>query len=210
MNKVRKSRSDGRASSRNRRHDALRLGMMAVLLAFPSVLFLDGSNAANASHVQKAAEQRNIAVESFQVLELPINITNVSLMETDKGYLLKCSLANSSDNEILGLRYLLLLVDSNNVVRTAVARSEGFKLAGYAIKSVTFRNPLKLKLKRGVRLELMLEQVVGYESIWEVLKARQTLEAYSSGDYSMMPQVLRVSNQVDVPLLPLRAPRIIY
>jgi hypothetical protein len=47
------------------------------------------------------------------------------------------------------------------------------------------------------------------------LKARQALEAYSSGDYSMMPQVLRVSNQVDVPLLPLpllplRAPRIIY
>jgi hypothetical protein len=184
--------------------------MMAVLLASPAVLFLDGSVAAGASNVQTAAEQRNIAVESFQVLELPVNITHVSLLETDKGYLLKCSLANSSDTEILGLRYLLLLVDSNNVVRTAVARSEGFKLAAYAIKSLTFRNPLKLKLKRGARLELMLEQVFGYESIWEVLKARQALEAYSSGDYSMMPQVLRVSNQVDVPLLPLRAPRIIY
>ena len=184
--------------------------MMAVLLAFPAVLFLNGSDAAGASNPQTAAEQRNIAVESFQVLELPVNITNVSLVETDKGYLLKCSLANSSDSEILGLRYLLLLVDSNNVVRSAIARSEGFKLAGYAIKNLTFRNPLKLKLKSGARLELMLEQVVGYESIWDVLKARQALEAYSSGDYSMMPQVLHSSNQVDAPLLPLRAPRIIY
>jgi hypothetical protein len=174
--------------------------MMAVLLAFPAVLFLDGSNAAAAYNLQNAAEQRNISVESFQVLELPVNITDVSLVETDKGYLVKCSLANSSDSEILGLRYLLLLVDSNNTVQAAVARSEGLKLAGYAIKNLTFRNPLKLKLKRGARLELMLEQVVGYESIWEVLKARQALEAYSSGDYSMMPQVLRVSNQVDVPL----------
>jgi hypothetical protein len=44
-----------------------------------------------------------------------------------------------------------------------------------------------------------LEQVVGKESIWEVLKAKDTLEAYASGDYSVMPQVLRVGNQLDVP-----------
>ena len=207
MNREQDRRYNGPASSRNCRHGGLGLGMMAVLLAFPAVLFLDGSDAAGASNQQTAAEQSNIAVESFQVLELPVNITNVSLLETDKGYLLKCSLANSSDSEILGLRYVLLLVDSNNVVRGAITRSEGFKLAGYAIKNLTFRNPLKLKLKRGAHLELMLEQVVGYESIWEVLKARQALEAYSSGDYSMMPQVLRSSNQVDAPP---RVPRIIY
>lgn len=207
MKREQDRRSNGPARSRNCWHGGLRLGIMAVLLAFPAVLFLDGSDAADASNLQTAPEQRNIAVESFQVLELPVNITNVSLLETDKGYLLKCSLANSSDSEILGLRYLLLLVDSNNVVRSAIARSEGFKLAGYAIKNLTFRNPLKLKLKRGARLELMLEQVVGYESIWDVLKARQALEAYSSGDYSMMPQVLRSSNQVDAPL---RTPRTIY
>ena len=210
MNKEQHRRSTDPARSRNCRQEGLRLGMIAVLLAFPAVLFPDGSNVADASNLQNAPEQRSVAVESFQVLELPVNITNVSLVETDKGYLLKCSLANSSDSEILGLRYLLLLADSNNVVRAVVARSEGFRLAGYAIKTLTFRNPLKLKLKRGARLELMLEQVFGDESIWEVLKARQALEAYSSGDYSMMPQVLRVSNQVDVPLLPLRAPRIIY
>lgn len=66
-------------------------------------------------------------------------------------------------------------------------------------KTLTFRSPIRLKLKAGYRLELMLEQVVGEESIWEVAKARDVLEAYVSGDYSVMPQVLRVSNQVDVP-----------
>jgi len=33
----------------------------------------------------------------------------------------------------------------------------------------------------------MLEQVLGVQSIWQVLKARQTLEAYAAGDYSLTP-----------------------
>ncbi len=47
---------------------------------------------------------------------------------------------------------------------------------------------------------LMLEQVVSRESIWEVVKAKEAFEAYARGDYSVMPVVLRVANQVDAPL----------
>jgi hypothetical protein len=45
----------------------------------------------------------------------------------------------------------------------------------------------------------MIEQVISHESIWEVVKAKDAVEAYARGDYSIVPSVLRVSNQVDSP-----------
>jgi hypothetical protein len=44
----------------------------------------------------------------------------------------------------------------------------------------------------------MLEQIVGAESIWEVIKAKDALDSYTSGDFSKIPTVLRVPNHVDV------------
>ena len=52
----------------------------------------------------------------------------------------------------------------------------------------------------------MVEQVISREWIWEVVKAKDALEAYARGDYSVMPAVLRVANQVDAPM----TPRVIY
>jgi hypothetical protein len=45
----------------------------------------------------------------------------------------------------------------------------------------------------------MLEQTISSETIWEVMKAKEALEAYAKGDYSVVPRVLRGPNQVDVP-----------
>jgi hypothetical protein len=44
-----------------------------------------------------------------------------------------------------------------------------------------------------------VEQVVSREAIWEVIKAKEAFEAYARGDYSVVPVVLRVANQVDSP-----------
>jgi hypothetical protein len=44
----------------------------------------------------------------------------------------------------------------------------------------------------------MLEQIVGARWIWEVLKVKDLLDAYTSGDFSKVPAVLRVPNHVDV------------
>ena len=57
----------------------------------------------------------------------------------------------------------------------------------------------KFKMKEGNRLVLMLEQVLGVEAIWEVIKPRDALEAYLKGDYSIQPQIMRVANYVDAP-----------
>ncbi len=146
------------------------------------------------------------AVEVFQVLDLPINVHEASLVKSERGYLVKLAVSNSSEVKIVGLRYSLVFVDSNNQIQPLLNRTEGFALPAYATRSLTFKTPFKFKSKDDERVVLMLEQVISRESIWEVVKAKDALEAYARGDYSVLPTVLRVANQVDAPM----TPRVIY
>ena len=147
-----------------------------------------------------APQSSVLPVEVFQVLDLPLNVHEASLTKNERGfYFLKLSLANSSDLKIIGLRYSLASLDSQNKVQPIVNRTEGFSIPAYGTKTLTFKSPMKLKQKDGERLLLMLEQVISRESIWEVVKAKDALEAYGRGDYSVVPTVLRVANQVDSP-----------
>ena len=141
---------------------------------------------------------QDLSVEVFQVLELPLNVHEALLVKRDKGYLMKLSLANSSELKIIGLRYSVVSLDSENKLRFRVNRTEGFSISPYATKSLTFKTPIRFK-SNGERLVLMIEQVISRESIWEVVKAKDAFEAYARGDYSVMPTVLRVPNQVDAP-----------
>jgi hypothetical protein len=152
-------------------------------------------------------QARDLSIEVFQVLELPLVVHEALLVKSEKGYLLKLSLANSSELKMIGLRYSLITIDSSIKAQPITNRTEGFSLPGYATKSLTFKTPIKFKPKDGDRLVLMLEQVVSRESIWEVVKAKEAFDAYARGDYSVMPVVLRVPNQVDAP--PLR-PRMFF
>jgi len=139
-----------------------------------------------------------IPVEVFHVGQLPVAITGVELVGSAKGFQLRCSMTNNSDEKLLGFRYSIVAIDSNNA-RTAVAnRSEAWELRSYATKRKTFRTLLPTSVKNQVRVVLMLEQIVGAESIWEVIKAKDALDSYTSGDFSKIPTVLRVPNHVDV------------
>jgi hypothetical protein len=144
---------------------------------------------------------RDLPIEVLQVLELPLNVHEASLVKSEKGggYLLKLALANSSELKLMGLRYSLITINSESKPQFRVNRTEGFALPAYATKSLTFKTPIKFKIKDGERLVLMVEQVISRESIWEVVKAKEALEAYARGDYSVIPAVMRVSNQVDAP-----------
>ena len=146
-----------------------------------------------------APQSRDVSVEVFQVLDLPLNVHEASLTKTERGYLLKLSLANSSELKIIGLRYSLAVIDSRNELQPLVNRTEGFSIPGYDIKTLTFKSPIKFKQKDGERLVMMIEQVISRESIWEVVKAKDALESYARGDYSVVPTVLRIPNQVDSP-----------
>ena len=140
-----------------------------------------------------------VPVEVFHVAQLPVAISNVELVGSAKGYQLRCSLTNNSDEKLLGFRYAIVAIDTDNAKTSVANRSEAWELRPYATKRKKFETLLSANLKNQVRLVLMLEQIVGVESIWEVVKAKDALEAYASGDYSIVPTVLRVPNQVDSP-----------
>jgi len=148
-----------------------------------------------------AAQSVDVSVtpEVFQVFDLPINVTNPSLVKTKSGYVLKCALANSSEFRQLGFRYSLAVIDSSGAT-SVVSRNEAFRLAPYQVKSVTFKAPVRLNLKGDERLVLMVEQVISTDYVWEVVQAKEALASYIAGDYSTTPRVLRVLNQVDAPI----------
>ena len=148
---------------------------------------------------QQTPVQQRVPIEVFQGNELPITITETELVGTKDGYLLKCVVLNNSEFQALGLRYSLTVVDTMNRAKTVVTRNEGLTLHQSQIKSATFKTAIKLKIKSDERVVLMLEQVVSTDYIWEVVKAKENLEAYIAGDYSVVPRVLRLSNQVDTP-----------
>ena len=139
-----------------------------------------------------------VALEVFPVLELPVAVNNAVMVKTKGGYLLRCSLSNSSEFRQLGMRYSLAVLDGSDAVkRRVVTQSEGFSLPPYQTNDVTFATPLKLKLKGNERLVLMLQQLISTDYVWDVLNPKESLSAYLTGDYSVTPQVLRVRNQVD-------------
>jgi len=142
-------------------------------------------------------QSEELAVEVFQVVDLPLTVHEASLTKTDKGLFLKLALGNSLDVKMIGLRYSLVTINSKNELHFIANRVEGFSLPAYESKTVTFKTPLKFKAKDGERLAVMVEQVVSPESIWEVVKSKDAFEAYARGDYSVVPTVLRVANQVD-------------
>ena len=147
---------------------------------------------------QQTPVQR-VPIEVFQVAELPVAISEASLIKTNDGYLLTCLASNNSEFSLRGLRYSLVLVDSMNVATTVVTRNEGLKLPQHQAKGLTFRTPIKLKMKADNRLVLMLEQVVSTDYVWEVMKPTEALSGYLGGDYSIVARVRRLRNQVDTP-----------
>ena len=154
----------------------------------------------------KTPVAREFPVEVFAVPDLPLGVQQAVLVKTDKGVFLRCQLSNSSDEEMMGMRYSLVVEQPFESPRLVFNRSEGFKLKAYETRKVTFQTPLRVTLRRGQRIVLMPDQVVGVHSIWEVVKARDALQAYLAGDYSVVPTVIRVANQIDAPI----TPRVIY
>src|SRR5437868_12146161 len=103
--------------------------MFFILLIFAGILTIAAG--------QEAAVQQ-IPVEVFQVLDLPVTVTETALVKTKDGYLLKCSLTNNSEFPLIGLRYSLVVADSMNSANFVAVRDESLKLAESQTKASTF------------------------------------------------------------------------
>lgn len=156
---------------------------------------------------QARPQAKTFSVEVYQVLGLPLNIHEASLVERESSFVLRCRVSSESFANLLGMRYSLTTIDPVSGAHPIANRIEGFKLDASGSRTVTFSTPIRFKPKNGDRIVLMIEQVIGGEVIWEVIKAKDALDAYVKGDYSGQPTVMRVANQIDAPV---PVTRIIY
>lgn len=62
-----------------------------------------------AANQQKPVQHR-VPIELFQVIDLPLTITETALVKTKDGYLLQCLISNNSEFRTVGLRYSLAVV----------------------------------------------------------------------------------------------------
>lgn len=147
----------------------------------------------------QADTQPLLPVEVFDVVELPVAVTDTVLAKTKAGYSLRCVLTNNSEFRVSGLRYSMAVVNSMNATRTIITSNEDLKLVQNQTRRATFRVPAQFRLKADERVVFMLEQVVSTDYIWQVARSPEALTAYIAGDYSIVPHVLRLTNQVDAP-----------
>ena len=164
------------------------------------------SNMSYRTYFHRTYFQSAPSIEVFQVLDLPLTVHEASFVKIERGYLVKLAVGNGAEVKLVGLRYSLVTIDSKNQMQLLVNRNEGFALPPYASRTLTFKTPIRIKPKDGERFVLMVEQVISPEWIWEVVKAKDALEAYARGDYSVTPTVMKMLNQVDAPF----TPRVIY
>jgi hypothetical protein len=148
---------------------------------------------------------REFGADVFAVPGLPLGVQDAVLIKTDKGLLLRCQLSNNSEEEMTGMRYELVVEQSDEDPRYIFNRSEGFKLKAYETRIVTFQTPLRLTLKREQRIVLMPNQAVRAFDLGSS-KSQGCTSRLLIGDYSVVPTVIRVANQIDAPI----TPRVIY
>ena len=163
------------------------------------LLSLGNWNKVPATLSQQRLGDQPLPVDYLQVTELPLSITMPTVEKSEKGYLLRCSAANSAGEQLLGVTFLILVLDSENKVRGGGSWSSGVRVPGYATTRLSIKVPLSLSIKSRYRVVLAPEQLIGSESIWQVMKARELTEAYARGDEYVMPKVRRVANKVDPP-----------
>ena len=185
----------------------LHIGGRLLAIAFVVVNSGYPGNAAPPQQIalsHQASLERSIPVDYLEVTDLPLSISIPMLAKTEKGYVLRCSAANNSVEPMLGITFLILVLDSENKVRSSGSWSSGIQVPGYVTRDLSIRVPIKLTIKSSYRVVLAPEQLIGNESIWQVTKARELIEAYARGDQYVVPKVRRVTNQFDPPSAALR------
>ena len=168
------------------------------------VLWLAGSftSPAIAAPHQELPQDRSTAVLFFDISDLPARIDEPKLHKTDNGFVLKCAVANRSDEQLLGLRLILLVVEPSGKLRSRITWTDASELARYSISSFSL-HPTLNDLRETDQIFLAIDEVIGHETIWRAVGAEKALRAYSRGLHDVSPSVRTVANQFDPRTRPL-------
>jgi hypothetical protein len=152
---------------------------------------------------QELPPDKFTAVVFFDVADLPARIDEPKLHQTDSGFVLKCAVANRSDEQLLGLRLILLVVEPSGKLRSRITWTDASELASYSIKPITLHPTITGDLRSTDQLFLVIDEVIGHETIWSAVGAEKALRAYSRGRHNDLPTVRTVANQYDPRTQPL-------
>ena len=178
------------------------IGALLVLMAIEQSPGSTPTNISRPGH----ADEPSPAVLFFDILDLPARIDEPKLFKGKDKYSMSCAVANRSGEQLLGLRLILMRVDSNGKLRTRVTWSEQSELAAYSIKSFQFSLHFKEKAQTGDRYFLAIDEVIGTDTIWRAVDSEKALRAYSRGQHDIVPKVLTVANKYDGNRTPLVIP----
>jgi rhodanese-related sulfurtransferase len=137
------------------------------------------------------------AVTFFDVSDLPARVDAPRVSQTDKEFVLNCAVANRSNEDLLGLRLILLIVDTSGKLRGHASWTERTELAMYSIKTFAFHPEIATDLRNTDQIFLGIEEVFGRETIWHVAAAEKALRAYSRGQHDVLPPVRTFANKFD-------------
>src|SRR5207253_5073637 len=124
------------------------------------------------------------------------------LQQSEEGLVLDCAVANRSREQLLGLRFILLVVDASGKLRSRITWTDRSELTNYSIKTFTFHPTIAGNLRSTDQLFLVIDEVIGHETIWRAVGAEKALRAYSRGRHDLLPTVRTVANQFDPPTQP--------
>jgi hypothetical protein len=145
----------------------------------------------------KTVQEKAASVFFFDVLELPARLDEPKLLKLENRYSLKCAIANRSDEPLLGLRVILMIVDHDGKLRTRLTWSEESPVASSSIGAFEFIVPIKQKILTTDSLFLSVDEVIGRETIWRAVDAEKALRAYTRGQHDVVPTVKTVANKYD-------------
>lgn len=154
----------------------------------------------------QTVQENSTAVFYFDVLELPARIDEPKLVKLENRYSLKCAIANRSDEALLGLRMILIIVGRDGKLRTRVTWSEESQVATSSISIFDFPLSIKQKMQPTDKLFLAVDEVIGRETIWRAVDSEKALRAYSRGQHDIVPKVKAVANKDDRQFGPLVIP----
>jgi hypothetical protein len=160
---------------------------------------VEQSFASTATNISRPgfADEPSSAVLFFDIPDLPARIDEPKLSRSNDKYFLNCAVANRSGEPLLGLRLVLMMVDSAGKLRERAIWSEQTELAAYSIKTFRFSLHLNEKTQTGDRYFLAIDEVIGSETIWHAVDAEKALRAYSRDQHDIVPKVKTVANKDD-------------
>lgn len=150
-----------------------------------------------APRLEQQPEDVTIAVVFFDVSDLPARIDEPKLRKSDKGMAMDCAIANRSDEQLLGMRLILMVVDPAGRLRNRITWTERTELARYSIKAFAFHPEITGEMRSTDRLFLGIDEVIGRETVWRAEGAEKALRAYSRSQHDVVPTVRTFANKYD-------------